>query len=84
MSDITVKGYTVIQPLNPWDEKHRAEIVGHMSSSTFGRTPVEAWLRKTGRAQHDMEQSRIVQSYVERGYRLAEATMVIHDTQEEG
>lgn len=81
---IQIKGWVVVPPISPWDEKNRELIVADVSFSSFGRTPVEAWKHHIGPpTRKDIEDrfefSRKVQFWFGRGYRLREATMEIYD-----
>lgn len=40
-----MEAYSIIPPISPWDEKHRAEIELHTAYSRIGQTPSEAWRR---------------------------------------
>jgi hypothetical protein len=77
MADITVNGFVIVGQISPWDEPHRAEILGAMSCHTFGRTAGEAWLLVTGAPGYDGDQPMRIQRLMDRGYRLAEATLTI-------
>ena len=75
---ITVEGFVIVQPLSPWDEKHRDEIWSYLSPSTFGRTEAEAWRRHVQHPHGDAgEFSQKVQHWHDRGYRVRRARMDI-------
>lgn len=75
-----LRGFVIVPPISPWDEKHRDEIELDNAMRTFGRTPAEAW-RIHVRAGLDGidngEFSRRVQHWHDRGYRVREATLIL-------
>ena len=68
-------GYVIVPPLNPWDSKEHWLEVGHTS---FGKTPYEAWYRFTGYPD-DLDRSTKIQRWFDKGYRVKQATLEIHD-----
>lgn len=75
---LTLDGFVIVQPLSPWDEKHKAEIVPAMSHASFARTEVEAWSRFLGpdKAARD-DRATIIQRWHDKGYRVKPARMEI-------
>lgn len=69
-------GFVIVPPLSPWDEKHEDEIIPDMSYHNFGKTATEAWLRHM-QTKNDLDFSRKVQYWHDRGYRLKRATLTI-------
>lgn len=72
-----LNGYVIVPPLSPWDEKHADKIIPQMSYRNLGNTPPEAWSRFMGTNQTDLEWSRKVQHWHDRGYRVKKATLDI-------
>jgi hypothetical protein len=64
-------GYVIVPPLN---KEHLLE-VGHRS---FGRIPYEAWYRFT-RYPDDLDRTTKIQRWFDKGYRVKQATLEIHD-----
>jgi len=75
---IVVKGFVIVPPLSPWDEKHRDKIWAYMGPSSFARSEAEAWRRWHFKGGSPQEFSQHVQYWFKRGYRVKAATMEIH------
>ena len=66
-------GYAIIPPVSPWDEKHKEAIQMDNARRTIGETEAEAWHRHCQfgpRNTPKSEQSRIIQHWHDRGYRV--------------
>lgn len=74
---ITVEGFVILQPLSPWEERNAVEIWGCLGPSTFGSTAGEAWARLFPRSGDQGEDAARRQRAMDKGYRLARATMTI-------
>lgn len=83
----TMKGYAIIGPVSPWDEKYRDSIELFNAKLTFAETAGEAWRLQTRTSQTPIdpqEQSRRVQHWHNCGYRLVKAELtIIKETDDE-
>ena len=80
------KGYAIIPPVSPWDEKHKEAIQLDNARRTIGSTEAEAWdihcqfgVKNTPKS----ERSRIIQHWHDRGYRVAPVRVEIIEIKEE-
>ena len=74
-----IDGYVIVPPVNVWDDP--AKIIPAMSYNTFGTTPLDAWLKHLGDNRYNRNSTKqIIQRWVDVGYRLRQATVVINDT----
>lgn len=75
---MTLDGFVIVQPLSPWDEKHRAQIIPAMAFGSFGRTEVEAWSRFLGPDKAtSTDRAIMIQRWHDKGYRVHKAKMEI-------
>lgn len=78
---IDLKGYVIVPPISPWDEKHRDAIQLDHAKQTFDTTPGETWSLQCRRGLDiidPIEMSTRVQYWHDRGYRIRDATLTIH------
>jgi len=69
-----IKGFVIVPPgENSWK-------LGYW---TFAPTAGEAWFRKIGYEVHDFERPRMIQAWHNKGHRLREATLIIHEGEDE-
>ena len=73
----SINGYVVVPPASPWDKKEL--VIPAMSYRSFSQTPTEAWLRHMQTTEWD---SLKVNRWIDRGYRLRNATLTIEDEDE--
>jgi hypothetical protein len=75
---MTLDGFVIVQPLSPWDEEHRDQIIPERAFASFGRTEFEAWSRFLGpdKAWSDARPV-LIQRWHDKGYRVHEAKMEI-------
>ena len=72
-----LKGFVIKPPISdniPWWQ---------LSYTTFGITPFEAWVRHCQSTYDDPDISRKIQAWMDRGYRLCEATLMVEGTKDE-
>jgi hypothetical protein len=72
-----LEGFVIIPPVNSWDNK--ACVISDMCYSSLGRTAAEAWTRHMRVLQSDLDWSKKVQHWHDRGYRLKKATLTIEE-----
>lgn len=71
---VTMEGFVIVPPINEWDLI--GPVIGGMSHSTFGQTPVHAWAKHIGRYE-DPSWSQTIQRRHDRGFRVKKATLTI-------
>jgi hypothetical protein len=72
VTEYTKSGYVIIPPTNTWDDK--SKVIPDMAYRTFGQTPTEAWIKHMGTTEWDGVK---VNKWIDKGYRLKEATLTI-------
>ena len=80
MSDaqLVIEGFVIVQPLSPWDEKHRDKIIPELSYSSFAPTELAAWCKHIGPAKAASDdRAMIIQRWHDQGYRVKQARMEI-------
>lgn len=79
MREYTISGYVVIPSLSEWDKVYADTIIPAMSMSTFATTAAEAWAKKAQTLTSDIDYSRRVTAWFDRGYRVKEAKLTIYE-----
>lgn len=79
---IKFSGFVVLQPLNPWDAKHKDLIYADMAMSSFARTPELSWRKFIGYSVARTEAAIRIQRYHDRGYRVAKVDVEILEPSE--
>ena len=74
------EGYAIIPTvLSPWDNRHKEEIQMDNARRTIGSTEAEAWFFHCQfgvRSTPKREQSRIIQHWHDRGYRVVPIQLI--------
>lgn len=73
MTTTHIKGFVIYCP----------HTKGHYAHHTFGVTSYEAWVRHCRSTYDDKDISRKIQAWHDTGYRLREATLIIHSGEDE-
>lgn len=80
-------GFAIIPPVSPWDEKHKEAIQMDNARRTIGATEAEAWAIHCRFGLDSVplsEQSRRIQHWHDRGYRVAPVRIEIIESKEAG
>jgi hypothetical protein len=77
LSEYVLEGYVIVPPLSPWDEKHASKIIPDLAYRSFHITSAGAWSQHCQTAVTDLNFSKKVQAWHDRGYRLKKARLII-------
>ncbi|MBJ6722459.1 hypothetical protein I2750_19860 [Bacillus sp. PR5] len=78
--ELTIDGYVILPPLNPWDRRNSDLIYRDRAPGTFGETPMEAWRRCVGAKTPLLDVSTKIQRLHDRGWRLTAARITVSMT----
>lgn len=80
MKKYSIDGFVIVDPISPWDEKNKELIWTGLGHKTFSLTASGAWMRHSGMPVYD---SMKVNRWIDGGYRLKKATLIIEDNDDE-
>lgn len=75
--ELTIDGFVILPPLNPWDRRNSDLIYRNQAPGTFGETPESAWRRFIGAKTPLLDVSTKIQRLHDRGWRLAPARLTV-------